>query len=86
MVNCSYEVHEDLIAMANVEATDASNLKMVIQDCLFRCSLFLSNCCGQAYDGAANMASHLNGLATNIQQEPKGLFVHCAAHSVNSCL
>ena len=32
------------------------------------------------------MASHLNGLATNIHQEPKGLFVHCAAHTVNSCL
>ena len=45
-VNSSYEVHEDLIALINVEATDASFLKTVIQDCFTRCDLSLSNCCG----------------------------------------
>ena len=40
-----------------------------------------------AYDGAANMAGHLSGVAARIQQEePKALFVHCFAHSVNLCL
>ena len=37
--------------------------------------------------GAANMAGQLSGLATRIQDdEPKALFVHCTAYSVNlSC-
>ena len=33
------------------------------------------------------MAGHLNGLASQIRrEEPKALFVHCLAHSVNLCL
>ena len=33
------------------------------------------------------MAGHLSGVAARIQQEePKALFVHCFAHSVNLCL
>ena len=43
-VNRSSEVHDDLVGIINVEATDASNLKMVIQDCLVSCRLSLSNC------------------------------------------
>ena len=40
----------------------------------------LSGCCAQAYDGAA-------GVAKQIQlEEPKALFVHCFAHSVNLCV
>ena len=47
----------------------------------------LSSCRGQAYDGAANMAGHLNGVAAKIlAEEPKAIFVHCLAHSVNLCL
>ena len=50
-VNRSSEVHDDLVGIINVEATDASNLKMVIQDCLVSCRLSLSNCCGQVTMG-----------------------------------
>ena len=83
----SYEAHEDLLGLACVEATDAGNLKSVIYDCLTHCGLSISNCCGQAYDGAANMAGWLSGVATRIQDdEPKALFVHCTAHSVNLCM
>ena len=50
-------------------------------------SLSLSSCREQTYDGVANMAGHLSGVAARIQQEePKALFVHCFAHSVNLCL
>ena len=83
----SYQIHEDLIGLACVEATNAASLKSVICDCLTRCGLSLSNCCGQAYDGAANMSGRLSGVATRIQQdEPKALYVHCTAHSVNLCM
>ena len=33
------------------------------------------------------MAGHLNGVAAQIKRhEPRALFVHCLAHSVNLCL
>ena len=70
-----------------METTDASTIKSVLQDCLMKCSIQISNCRGQAYDGAANMVGHLNGVAAKIQQdEPRAHFVHCVAHSLNLCL
>ena len=70
-----------------METTDASTLKLVLQDSLIKCSIQISNCQGQAYDGAANMAGHLNGVAAKIQQdEPRTHFVHCVAHMLNLCL
>ena len=67
--------------------TDASTLKTVIRDSLIRCGVSLSSCRGHPYEGAANMAGHLNGVAAKIlAEEPKAIFVHCLAHSVNLCL
>ena len=85
-VSSCYEVFEDFIGLVHVEATDATTLKRVIQDCPTRCALPLLSCRGQEYDGAANMAGHLNGVAGLFKKEPKALFVHCMAHSINLCL
>lgn len=71
-VSETYEIHEDLIGLVQMETTDASTITSVLQDCLLRCNLPVSNCRGQAYDGAANMAGHLNGVAVKIQAlEPR---------------
>ena len=46
-------------------------------------------CRDQAYDGASNMAGHLNRVAAGLQkEEPEAHFVHlpCLAHSLNLCL
>ena len=33
------------------------------------------------------MAGHINGVAAKIAEiEPKGIYIHCLAHSVNLCL
>ena len=64
-VENDYQVHEDLIGLVEVEATDAATLCSIIKDVLLRVNLQLSQCRGQAYDGAANMAGHLNGLAVH---------------------
>ena len=54
---------------------------------LKRCSLPLSLCRGQAYDGAANMQGKRNGVATKIHKDiPAAIAVHCFAHSLNLCL
>ena len=70
-----------------MEQTDAPTITSTIKDALIRCCLQISQCRGQAYDGAANMAGHLTGVATHLQQEQKSaLFEHCVAHSLNLCL
>ena len=33
------------------------------------------------------MAGHLNGMSAKLsREEPKALFIHCLAHSINLCL
>ena len=82
-----YVINEKLIGLFCVDKTDADTLVMVLKNILIRCSLPLSKCCGQTYDGASNMAGHLNGVSAKLsREEPKALFIHCLAHSINLCL
>ena len=48
--------------------TAADTLYNIIKDILLWCSLLLSLCRGQAYDGAANMQEITNGVVTKIQK------------------
>ena len=44
----------------------------------------LSDLCGQAYDGAGNMAGSVNGTAALITADyPLALYFHCASHCLN---
>ena len=80
-------VYEDVIALAEVEQTDAATLTDVLKDALICSGLQLSKCRGQAYDGASNMSRHVSGVASRIlKEEPKAHYVHCVAHSLNLCL
>ena len=86
-VTKDYLVYEDVIALAEVEQTDAATLTSTLKDALVRSGLQLSQCRGQAYDGASNMSGHLNGVASRIQKEqPNALYTHCVAHCLNLCL
>ena len=86
-VDSDYIVNEDLIGLVEVEMTDAATLVETIKDTLIRMHLQLTQCRGQAYDGASNMAGHLSGVSTRIQsEEPSALYVHCMAHCLNLCL
>ena len=75
-VNDSYEVNEELIGLVDVEKTDAATLKSVIKDVLTCCSISINSCHGQAYDGASNMAGHLNGLASQIRKRNQRLYLY----------
>ena len=47
----------------------------------------MSQCRGQAFDGASNMSGIRNGVQALIkQEESKALYVHCLAHSLNLCV
>ena len=86
-VDCDYTVHEDLTGLIEVDKTDAVTLTGVIKDAFLRMMIPLNQCRGQAFDGASNMAGHLNGVAVRIIKEsPKAHYVHCLAHSLNLCL
>ena len=86
-VDKSYLIHEDFIGLVHVLQTTADSLTAAIKDVLIRCILPLSNCRGQAYDGASNMMGHLRGVATQIMtSEPTAIKVHCFAHCLNLCL
>ena len=86
-VDSSFNIHEAPIELIRVPRTDSATLTSLIKDCLVRCVLLLSQCRGQAYDGASNMSGHISGVAARIQEiEPTAVYVHCLAHSTNLCL
>lgn len=86
-VDEDYAVNEDPVGLFCLPDTTANTLVVVLKDLLIRCSLPLSLCRGQAYDGAANMHGRRKGLSTRIWNEnPAALPVHCFAHSLNLCL
>ena len=86
-VDKMYDVHEDVIGMVNVVSTTADSITVTIKRVLENCNLSLSNCRGQAYDGAANMMGCLKGVAEQLKiLQPLAVKVHCLAHCLNLCL
>ena len=80
-------IHEDPLELIHLPKTDAGTLTSALKDCLIRFSLPLSQCRGQAYDGASSMSGHLSGLAARITKDvPTAIFAHCFAHCTNLCL
>ena len=86
-VDDMYEINEDPIGLIQLPKTDANTLTSALKDVLVRCILPLSQCRGQAYDGASAMSGRIKGVATQIKNEqPAALHVHCLAHCLNLCL
>ena len=81
------DIYEDPIGLMQVPKTDADTLTVALKDVLVRCILPLSQCRGQAHNGASNMSGHLCGVAAQIKRkQPAALHVHCLAHCLNLCL
>jgi hypothetical protein len=52
-----------------------------------RFSLPVENLRGQCYDGASSMSEQFKGVRARLQAlQPKVLYVHCFAHSLNLCI
>ena len=86
-VNKSYEISEDPVGLFCLTNTTADAICDAIKVILIRCSLPLSLCRGQAYDGASNMQGCRKGVATQIKRESSSaLSLHCFAHNLNLCL
>ena len=86
-VNKDIKVHKDTLGLFQLPNTKSDTEFHVINDILICCSLPLSHCCGQAFDGASNMSGTRNGVQALVKSEAiKALYVHCLAHSLNLCL
>lgn len=73
------------LGLVELPDTKALTIFSTIKDVLIRC-VPVSNCIGQAYDGAANMSGVRKGLQALMKKEnPSCLYVHCFAHSLNLC-
>lgn len=84
-VDSNYDIHEDTLDLVQLPDTKAVTFFCVIKDVLTRRSLPLSQCRGQAFDGASNMSGIRNGVQALIKQEARALYVHCLAHTLNLC-
>ena len=71
-VDKSYEVHEDLLGVKELPNTKAITVYQEVKDVLLRCSLSITQCRGQVYDGASNMSGIRNGAQALFKQEDIG--------------
>ena len=86
-VDDEYAVHEDTLGLIQLPNTKSMTIFQAIKDILIRCSVPLSQCRGQAFDGAANMSGVRNGVQALVKSEvSQALYVHCLAHNLNLCL
>ena len=83
-VDTELEVHEEFVGLYQIENISSDTIVQALKDCLIRMNLQWNRCRGQCYDGAANMAGHRTGVATQIlTMEPRALYTHCYGHSLN---
>ena len=76
--------HDDVIGLYNVGTIDADSLTAAIRDVLLCMGLKISQCGGQCYDGASNMAGSKHGVATQLlSEEPRSIQTHCYGHALN---
>ena len=86
-VDTNFVIHEDTLELIHLTKTDALTIVKAIQDFFVRYQLTITQCRGQAYDGASNMSGAISGVAARLQkEEPTAVYVHCLAHCLNLCL
>ena len=86
-VDNNYAVYEECLGFVQLSDTKAHTIFTCIKDVLIRCALPLSQCHGQAFDGASNMSGIRNGVQALIKKEEEhALYVHCLAHNLNLCI
>jgi hypothetical protein len=83
-VSDDFDIHEVFVGFYSTDSTTSTSLLAMVKDVLTRFDLPLDKCRGQCYDGASNVAGIRRGLqALILQQEPRALYVHCLAHTLN---
>lgn len=77
-------VTEYFIGFYETSSTTSETLTHILKDVLVRLNTPISKCRGQCYDGAASMSGKLSGVQKRVrEEEPRAIYVHCAAHNLN---
>ena len=83
-VDANLHPNEEFLGLYEVSSTTGQNIAKMACDVMTRLCLPISQLRGQTYDGAANMAGHLQGVQAILRKEqPLAIFCHCGPHCVN---
>ena len=83
-VDDNLNVDEYFLGFYELDNIRSATIVKAIKDILLRCSLNLTDCRGQTYDGASNMMRTRLGVSTIITEEqPKAIATHCQGHSLS---
>ena len=83
-VDENFEAHKDFLGLYQVDSIKSSSIVRVLKDVIIRMNVAMSDCRGQCFDGAANMAGIRNGVATQLRaEESRALYSHCYGHALN---
>ena len=61
-VDSAWAIKEVFLRLHAALKCDSETLTTIIKSCLLSLNIPLSNCCRQAYDGAANMRGNISGI------------------------
>lgn len=79
--------NEVFLGLYESASTTGELLCDVIQDALTRFALPVDTIRGQCCDGASSMSGQFKGVRARMQVlQPKDLYAHCFAHSLNLCI
>ncbi|XP_060868621.1 zinc finger MYM-type protein 1-like [Metopolophium dirhodum] len=83
-VDKNKNVNEDFFKFIPVQSLTGKNLANSILNGLMSCGVDCNYLYRQGYNGASNMAGHIQGVQAQVRAKyPKALYIHCAAHSLN---
>lgn len=81
------EINEYFMDFINIQSTTGLNLSDILISKLKEYQIDLADCRGQGYDNGANMVGQYSGVQARIlNQNPRALFMPCAAHRLNLVL
>ncbi|KAJ8875202.1 hypothetical protein PR048_023097 [Dryococelus australis] len=82
-VDANLTLSEDFVGLYETPNTERKTLFGAVKDILARLDLNIENLLGQCYDGAS-ISGKFKGLQEFVaDMQPKAIYVHCAAHSLN---
>ena len=83
-VDYDYSIHEAPIGLVQLPDTKPATIFSLLKDILLRCSLPISKCRGQAFDGTFNMSGIRNGVQALVtKEESRALYVHSQPQSLH---
>ncbi|XP_050062925.1 52 kDa repressor of the inhibitor of the protein kinase-like [Aphis gossypii] len=83
-VDKNKNLNDNFLKFIPVQSLTGKNLADSILNGLMSCGVDCNYLYGQGYDGASNMAGHMQGVQAHVRaMYPKALYIHCAAHSLN---